>query len=169
MSYSSNTWMFSEGQVDVMLGTLNAASWQGGRIALTNSNVSVNCNGVVSSSWNCNNQGICIDPGTGTGTYSSYNACLAACGCTGTNSTITEGFQGLSLPNDWSIDNPDGSETWVINSSYGYNSSSSIFIENSIYSANGQYDDLNSPIMNFSNANNINLSFLLISDSDFLR
>ena len=34
-----------------------------------------------------------------------------------------------------------------------------MFIENSIYSANGQYDDLNSPIMNFSNANNINLSF----------
>ena len=42
-------------------------------------------------------------------------------------------------------DNPDGDKTWVINSSYGYNSSSSIFIENSIYSANGQYDDLNSP------------------------
>ena len=159
MSYSSNTWMFSEGQVDVMLGTLNAASWQGVRIALINSNVSVNCNGVLSSSWNCNNQGICIDPGTGTGTYSSYNACLAACGCTGANSTISEGFQATSLPNDWSIDNPDGDQTWAINSSYGYNSSSSISIENSIYSANGEYDDLNSPMMNFTGSTSINLAF----------
>ncbi|MBU46277.1 MAG: hypothetical protein CMD28_02500, partial [Flavobacteriales bacterium] len=33
------------------------------------------------------------------------------------------------------------------------------FIENSIYSANGQYDDLNSPIMNFSNASNVSLTF----------
>ena len=159
MSYSSNTWMFSEGQVDVMLGTLNAASWQGGRIALTNSNISVNCNGVVSSSWNCNNQGICTDPGTGNGSYSSYNACLSACGCTGSNSAISEGFQATSLPNDWSIDNPDGDQTWAINSSYGFSSSSSISIENSIYSANGEYDDLNSPMMNFTGATSITLAF----------
>ena len=159
MSYSSDQWMFSEGQVDVMLGTLNAASWQGGRIALTNSNVSVNCNGIVSSSWDCDNQGNCTDPGTGNGYYSSYNACLSACGCTGSNSTISEGFQATSLPNDWSIVNPDVSQTWEINSNYGYNSTSSISIENSIYSANGEYDDLNSPIMNFSNSSNINLSF----------
>ena len=147
MSYSSNTWMFSEGQVDVMLGTLSAPSWQGGRINLTNSNISVNCNGVISSSWDCNSLGICTDPGTGNGTYSSYNACLSACGCTGNYSNISEGFQTTSLPNDWSVDNPDGDQTWVINSSYGYNSSSSICIENSIYSANGEYDDLNSPMM----------------------
>ena len=42
MSYSSDTWMFSQGQVDVMLGTLNAASWQGREI-LKNFNCSVNC------------------------------------------------------------------------------------------------------------------------------
>jgi hypothetical protein len=159
MSYSSNSWMFSEGQVDVMLGTLNAPSWQGGRVALKNSTVSVNCNGIVASSWDCDNQGICTDPGTGNGTYSSYNACLSDCGCTGNNSTITEGFQATSLPIDWSIDNPDGDQTWAINSSYGYNSSSSISIENSIYSANGEYDDLNSPMMNFTGATSITLDF----------
>lgn len=159
MSYASDQWMFSEGQVDVMLGTLNAASWQGGRIALTNSNVSVNCNGIVASSWDCDSQGNCVDPGNGNGTYSSYNACVSACGCTGPNSTISEGFQTTSLPNDWSIDNPDGDQTWAINSSYGYNSSSSISIENSIYSANGEYDDLNSPMMNFTGSTSINLNF----------
>ena len=35
------------------------------------------------------------------------------------------GFQSTSLPNGWSVDNPDGSETWVVNSNYGYSSSSS--------------------------------------------
>lgn len=159
MSYSNNSWMFSEGQVDVMLGTLNAPSWQGGRVALKNSTVSVNCNGIVASSWDCDSQGNCVDPGTGNGTYSSYNACLSACGCTGNISTITEGFQAPSLQNDWSIDNPDGDQTWAINSSYGYNSSSSISIENSIYSANGEYDDLNSPMMNFTGATSITLDF----------
>ncbi len=159
MSYSSNSWMFSEGQVDVMLGTLNAPSWQGGRVALKNSTVSVNCNGIVASSWDCDSQGNCVDPGNGNGSYNSYNACLSACGCTGNNSTISEGFQAISLPNDWSIDNPDGDQTWAINSSYGYNSSSSISIENSIYSANGEYDDLNSPMMNFTGATSITLDF----------
>jgi len=117
------------------------------------------CNGSTNpSSWDCIN-GACVDPGTGNGQYSSLTICNSVCACSGTVSSLIEGFQGASLPNGWSIDNPDGSETWVINSNYGYNSSSSIFIENSIYSANGQYDDLNSPIMDFSNANNITLSF----------
>jgi len=87
----------------------------------------------------------------------NHNLCTG--GCTGINPPIIEGFQNGSLSNGWSIDNPDGSETWVINSNYGYNSNSSIFIENSLYSANGEYDDLNLPVMNFSNTNNINLSF----------
>jgi len=49
MSYAANTWMFSEGQVDVMLETLGAPDWQGGRLNLTNSNVSVNCTGIINS------------------------------------------------------------------------------------------------------------------------
>tara|TARA_B100001142_G_scaffold330393_1_gene399147 strand:- start:6011 stop:7891 length:1881 start_codon:yes stop_codon:yes gene_type:complete len=159
MSYSSDQWMFSQGQVDVMLGTLNASTWQGGRVELKNSTVSVNCNGIVASSWDCDNQGNCVDPGTGNGSYSSYNACLAVCGCAGDTPPITEGFQNTTLPNNWSIDNPDGDQTWEVNSNYGYNSSGCISIENSIYSANGEYDDLNSPTLNFSNASNIDLSF----------
>jgi hypothetical protein len=159
MSYATDTWMFSQGQVDVMLGTLNASTFQGGRANLKNSTVTVNCGGIISGSWNCDSQGNCNDPGTGNGIYSSYNDCLVACGCTGNNPPIIEGFQNGTLSNDWSIVNPDVSQTWEINSNYGYNSTSSISIENSIYSANGEYDDLNSPIMNFSNSSNINLSF----------
>jgi len=159
MSYATDTWMFSQGQVDVMLGTLNASTFQGGRANLKNSTVTVNCGGIMSGSWNCDSQGNCNDPGTGNGIYSSYNDCLVACGCTGNNPPIIEGFQNGTLSNDWSIVNPDVSQTWEINSNYGYNSTSSISIENSIYSANGEYDDLNSPIMNFSNSSNINLSF----------
>jgi hypothetical protein len=44
MSYAANTWMFSNGQVDAMLGTLNASTSQGGRKNLwDNSNVTINC------------------------------------------------------------------------------------------------------------------------------
>jgi hypothetical protein len=50
MSYAANTWMFSNGQVDAMLGTLNASTWQGGRANLINSNVTVNC--MISSTNN---------------------------------------------------------------------------------------------------------------------
>ena len=159
MSYSSNVWMFSQGQVDVMLGTLNASTWQGGRADLKNSTVAVNCSGIVQASWNCDGNGNCNDPGTGNGIYTTYNSCLAVCGCAGTLSPVIEDFQNSVLSNGWSIDNSDGDQTWEINSSYGYNSSGSISLENSIYSANGQYDDLNSPTIDFSNTSNINLSF----------
>ena len=48
MSYASTTWMFSEEQVDVMKGTLNASTGQGGRKTLwDNSTVTVNCSGTV--------------------------------------------------------------------------------------------------------------------------
>ena len=154
MDYTNDACMnlFTNDQKSRMISAINQY-----RSNLLNHNL---CSGSTNpSSWDCNNQGICTDPGTGTGTYSSYNACIAACGCTGTNSTIMEGFQSSSIPNDWSIDNPDGDQTWAINSSYGYNSSSSISIENSIYSANGEYDDLNSPMMNFTGATSITLEF----------
>jgi hypothetical protein len=153
MDYTNDACMnlFTNGQKIRMISAINQY-----RPNLLNHNL---CSGSTNPTlWNCINGG-CVDPGNGTGTYNSYNICFASCGCTGNNPPILEGFQNGSLPNDWSIDNPDGSETWEINSNYGYNSSSSICIENSIYSANGEYDDLNSPIMNFSNVNNINLSF----------
>lgn len=49
MSYAANTWMFSEGQVDVMLSVLNTSEFNGGRSTLKNSNVSTNCTGIISS------------------------------------------------------------------------------------------------------------------------
>ena len=52
MSYASNTWMFSNGQVDVMLATLNTSEINGGRSALKNSDVSTNCSNIISSSIN---------------------------------------------------------------------------------------------------------------------
>ena len=153
MDYTNDDCMnlFTNDQKSRMISAINQY-----RSNLLNHNL---CSGSTNpSSWDCVNGG-CVDPGTGTGSYSSYNACFAACGCTGNNTSISEGFQSGSLPNGWSIDNPDGSDTWQINSNIGYNSNSSISVENSIYSANGQYDDLNSPIMNFSNTNSISLSF----------
>ena len=153
MDYTNDNCMnlFTNNQKSRMISAINQY-----RSNLLNHNL---CSGSTNpSSWDCVN-GNCIDPGTGAGSYSSYNTCFAVCGCSGNNTSIIEGFQSTSLPIGWSIDNPDGSDTWVVNSNYGYNSSSSIFIENSVYSANGQYDDLNSPIMNFSNSTTINLSF----------
>ena len=47
MSYASNTWMFSQGQIDVMLNTLNTSEMNGGRSALKNSTITVNCNSTV--------------------------------------------------------------------------------------------------------------------------
>jgi hypothetical protein len=143
--------MFTEGQKTRMISAINQY-----RSNLLSHNL---CSGSTNpTSWDCIN-GSCIDPGTGNGNYSSYNTCFSACECAGNNPPPIEGFQNGPLSNGWSIDNPDGDQTWVINSNFGYNSSSSISIENSIYSANGEYDDLNSPIMNFANASNINLSF----------
>ena len=54
MSYASNTWMFSQGQVDAMLSKLDQPDWQGGRLNLKNSNVNVNCTGIINSSQNYN-------------------------------------------------------------------------------------------------------------------
>ena len=153
MDYTNDACMnlFTNDQKSRMISAINQY-----RSNLLNHNL---CSGSTNpTSWDCIN-GVCSDPGTGNGTYSSYNACFAACECSGTNTSILEGFQTSSLPTGWSIDNPDGSDTWEINSNYGFNSSSSIFIENSVYAANGQYDDLNSPIMNFTTASNISLSF----------
>ncbi len=52
MSYASNTWMFSQGQVDLMLSTLNAPTAQGGRRNLKNSTVSIDCSNLTTSTNN---------------------------------------------------------------------------------------------------------------------
>ena len=160
MSYAANTWMFSQGQVDVMLGTLNASTFQGGRLNLKNSTVTVNCSNIIAASWDCNNQGICTDPGTGNGSYSSYNACVNACNCIGQSLPLSEGFQnGSVLPANWSIINNDNDKTWEITNLAGYNSTSSIYVNNSDYSANGQVDDLVLSTLNLPSSSSVNLRF----------
>jgi len=85
MSYASTTWMFSNGQASLMEDVLSAPTWQGGRLELKNSTVSVNCSGIIpvsGESWNCDGQGNCNDPGNGNGQYSSLTICNTACNST---------------------------------------------------------------------------------------
>ena len=67
MSYATATWMFSQGQVDVMMATLNASEMNGGRSSLKNSNISTNCSGIVSSALNELNEKISIYPNPSNG------------------------------------------------------------------------------------------------------
>ena len=67
MSYATATWMFSQGQVDVMMATLNASEMNGGRSSLKNSNISTNCSGIISSALNELNEEISIYPNPSNG------------------------------------------------------------------------------------------------------
>lgn len=67
MSYASNTWMFSQGQVDVMRSTLNTQDWLGGRLNLQNSTVSTNCSGIISNIYTPYNKKIEIFPNPSSG------------------------------------------------------------------------------------------------------
>ncbi len=67
MSYATATWMFSQGQVDVMIATLNASEMNGGRSSLKNSNISTNCSGIISSALNEINEKISIYPNPSNG------------------------------------------------------------------------------------------------------
>lgn len=67
MAYSANTWMFSQGQVDVMMATLNTSEINSGRSSLKNSNISTNCSGIISSALNELNEKIRIYPNPSNG------------------------------------------------------------------------------------------------------
>lgn len=67
MSYASNTWMFSQGQVDVMIATLNTTESNYGRLSLKNSTVPTNCTGVISSTLDIRGQDISIYPNPSSG------------------------------------------------------------------------------------------------------
>ena len=72
---------------------------------------------------------------------------------------LYEDFQNNSLPSDWNIVNNDNLSTWELINSVGYNSSSSIYVNNADYSANGEYDDLISPTLDFSSLSSATLEF----------
>ena len=153
MDYTNDACMnlFTQDQKSRMISAINQY-----RSNLLNHNL---CSGTPpTASWNCVN-GNCVDPGTGNGTYSSYNACINSCNCIGISTPIYEDFQNGNLAVNWSIENNDNSDTWELTNTAGYNSSSSIYINNADYAANGEYDDLILPTLDFSSLSNVNLTF----------
>ena len=143
--------MFTSGQKTRIISAINQY-----RDNLLSHNL---CSGVVPvSSWDCIN-GACVDPSNSSGAYGSYNDCLNSCNCLGVSLPLYEDFQNNSLPSDWSIINNDNLSTWELINSVGYNSSSSIYVNNADYSANGQYDDLISPTLDFSFLSSATLEF----------
>jgi len=143
--------MFTSGQKTRMISAINQY-----RDNLLNHNL---CSGVVpDQSWDCIN-GACVDPANGNGTYSNYNNCVNSCNCLGISLPLYEDFQNSSLPANWIIENSDGDKTWELTNTAGYNSSSSVYINNADYGANGEYDDLISPTLNFSSLSSASLEF----------
>jgi hypothetical protein len=143
--------MFTSGQKTRMISAINQY-----RNNLLSHNL---CSGVApNASWNCIN-GACVDPANGNGTYSNYNNCVNSCNCLGISLPLYEGFQNSSLPANWIIENSDGDKTWELTNAAGYNSSGSIYINNADYGANGEYDDLISPTLNFSSLSSASLEF----------
>ena len=143
--------MFTSGQKTRMISAINQY-----RNNLLSHNL---CSGVApNASWNCIN-GACVDPANGNGTYSNYNNCVNSCNCLGISLPLYEGFQNSSLPANWIIENSDGDKTWELTNAAGYNSSGSIYINNADYGANGEYDDLISPTLDFSSLSSASLEF----------
>ena len=142
--------MFTNGQKTRMIAAINQY-----RDNLLNHNLCTTTPPVAS--WNCIN-GACVDPGNGAGIYSNYNTCINNCTCLGATPPLFEDFQSSSLPNDWTIVNNDNLDTWEI-AQVGFNSSSSIYINNADYPANGEYDDFILPTLDFSNLSSVDLTF----------
>ena len=151
MDYTNDACMnlFTIGQKTRMTAAINQY-----RPNLLNHNLCSNTPPIPS--WNCLN-GNCIDPLNGNGTYSDINNCLAACFCAAGTPPIYENFQS-GLPN-WSIINNDADDTWEITNSAGFNSNSSIYINNAEYSANGEYDDFILPTLDLTSYSSIYLTF----------
>ena len=72
MSYSQNTWMFTTGQVNAMISTLN-----GYRLSLKNSNVATNCTGIIGT-YDCI-ANTCEENLLGNGQYNSFTDCQSEC------------------------------------------------------------------------------------------
>lgn len=151
MDYTNDACMnlFTLGQKTRMTAAINQY-----RPNLLNHNLCSNTPPVPS--WNCLN-GNCIDPLNGNGTYLDINNCLAACFCAANTPPLYENFQS-GLPN-WVIINNDADDTWELTNSAGFNSNSSIYINNAEYSTNGEYDDLVLPTLDLTSYSSIYLTF----------
>ncbi len=151
MDYTNDACMnlFTLGQKTRMTSAINQY-----RPNLLNHNLCSNTPPVPS--WNCLN-GNCVDPLNGNGTYLDINNCLAACFCAANTPPLYENFQS-GLPN-WVIINNDADDTWELTNSAGFNSNSSIYINNAEYSTNGEYDDLVLPTLDLTSYSSIYLTF----------
>ena len=151
MDYTNDGCMnlFTLGQKARMIAAINQY-----RTNLLNNNL-CNTNPPIPS-WNCIN-GNCIDPQNGNGIYSDINNCIVSCFCAAGSPPLSEDFQ-TGLPG-WTIINNDGSDTWELTNISGYNSSSSIYINNAEYSANGEIDDLVLPTLDLTSFSSIYLTF----------
>lgn len=91
----------------------------------------------------------------------NHNLCTGSAPqpCTPITPPVSEGFQNGTLANNWSVNNGDNDKTWEITTNTGFNSNSSIYINNADYPANGETDDLILPPMDFTSLTNIELSF----------
>ena len=151
MDYTNDGCMnlFTIGQKVRMTAAINQY-----RPALINNNL---CNTTPPPpSWNCIN-GNCVDPLNGNGIYSDLNTCQAYCFCSAGTPPLSEDFQS-GIPG-WTIINNDGNDTWELTNTAGYNSSSSIYINNAEYSANGEYDDFILPTLDLTSYSSIYLTF----------
>lgn len=74
---------------------------------------------------------------------------------------LTEGFQGSFVPADWELINPDGSYTWERTTAAGGfgSSSASMYINNYEYNASGSQDLIVTPVYDFTNVSNAEMTF----------
>lgn len=71
---------------------------------------------------------------------------------------IVETFEAATLPNSWAVANSDGNITWT-KAGLGKNSNGSAYMRNFAYYTPGQVDALYSPVMDYSGADSVVLTF----------
>ena len=89
----------------------------------------------------------------------NHNICSVTNNCIAISLPVLESFQNSNLPVNWSLINNDNDKSWEITNLAGFNSSSSIYINDEDYAANGEIDDLVLPVLNLSSTSPIELLF----------
>lgn len=82
----------------------------------------------------------------------------------GSTIPFNEGFEGTFPPQEWTIDNPDGSTSWAVKSITNSGipgSTKSAFMDYFNYDAAGQTDGLITPMIDLSSAQNVTLTFMV--------
>ena len=89
----------------------------------------------------------------------SHNICSGVDNCIAESIPISEDFQNNNLSSNWNLINNDNEKTWEVTSLAGFNSNSSIYINNEDYAANGEIDDLVLPVLNLTSSSPVELLF----------